>query len=81
MAVSTNGRFIVSGSRDNTIKLWNIQTRGEECTFTQHTSEVASVAVSADGRFIVSGSYDNTIRLGTSKSEGKNSHSQDTQAL
>ena len=63
MAVSADGRFIVSGSEDNTIKVWNIQERREECTFTGHTSAVLSVAVSADGRFIVSGSEDNTIKV------------------
>ena len=63
VAVSADGRFIVSGSDDNTIKVWNIQERREECTFTGHTSDVSSVAVSADGRFIVSGSEDNTIKV------------------
>ena len=63
MSVSADGRFIVSGLGDNTIKVWNIQERREECTFTGHTSYVLSVAVSADGRFIVSGSEDKTIKV------------------
>ena len=50
VAVSADGRFIVSGSEDKTIKVWNILERREECTFTGHTDSVSSVAVSADGR-------------------------------
>ena len=63
VAVSADGRFIVSGSGDKTIKVWNILERREECTFTGHTDFVSSVAVSADGRFIVSGSEDKTIKV------------------
>ena len=63
VAVSADGSFIVSGSGDRTIKVWNILERREECTFTGHTGSVHSVAVSADGRFIVSGSRDETIKI------------------
>ena len=36
VAVSTDGRFIVSGSDDNTIQVWGIVERRKECTFTGH---------------------------------------------
>ena len=58
VAVSADGRFMVSGSDDRRIKIWNLLERREECTLQDTPSVVASVAVSADGRFFVSGSDD-----------------------
>src|SRR5258708_3489126 len=61
---SPNGRHIVSGSSDNTIRTWDVETAaavGEPLT--GHTAGVESVAYSPDGRYIVSGSMDTTIRI------------------
>ena len=61
---SPNGRHIVSGSCDNTIRVWNATTG--QCVagpFEGHTYDVNSVAYSPDGRHIVSCSEDNTIRV------------------
>ena len=63
VGLAANGRFVVSGLADNTIKLWSIFERKEEYTLTGHTDIVASVAISADCKLIVSGSYDKTIKL------------------
>ena len=63
LAVSADGRFLVSGSEDYTVRVWNMQERREECMLKGHTEVVSSVAVSADGRLIVSGSWDNTIKV------------------
>ena len=64
VAFSPDGRHIVSGSNDETIRLWDALTGGEMGNPLQGpTSWVRSVAFSPDGRHIVSGSEDNTIRL------------------
>ena len=63
VVLSADGRFIVSGSDDKTIKLWNIHERKEVCTFTGHTSFIWSVAMSADCKLIASGSEDKTVKL------------------
>ena len=61
---SSDGRYIVSGSDDRTIRLWDAQTGSQVGNpFQGHTSKVWSVAFSSDGRHIVSGSGDCTIRL------------------
>ena len=64
VAYSPDGNQIVSGSWDNTIRVWNIITG--QCVagpFQEHTDAVTSVAYSPDGNKIVSGSDDNTIRV------------------
>src|SRR5712671_6078159 len=64
VAFSRDGSRIVSGSSDNTIRLWDAET-GDPIgkPLEGHSSGVESVAFSPDGCHIVSGSWDKTIRL------------------
>ena len=64
VAFSQDGKYIISGSLDNTIRLWNAQTgKLVSDPFEGHTHWVTSVAFSPDGKYIVSGSRDKTIRI------------------
>ena len=63
VAFSPDGNTIVSGSRDDTIRLWDANTGRLIRTLTGHTGSVLSVAFSSDGNIIASGSGDATIRL------------------
>lgn len=63
VAFSPDGKTLVSGSKDNTIRLWDIQSQKETATLTGHSDSVLSVAFSPDGKTLASGSVDNTIRL------------------
>jgi WD40 repeat protein len=60
---SPDGKTLVSGSGDKTIKLWNVETGQEIRTLKGHDSVVSSVNFSPDGKTLVSGSWDNTIKL------------------
>jgi len=54
----------VSGSWDQTIRVWNAQTGAQVGNpLHGHTSPVNSVEFSPDGRYIVSGSWDQTIQV------------------
>jgi WD40 repeat protein len=63
VAFSPDGRFVLSGSEDQALRLWEVATGQEVHRFTGHTGGVWSVAFSPDGRYVLSGSYDQTLRL------------------
>jgi WD40 repeat protein len=63
VCLSTDNRFALSGSSDNSLKLWDIATGQCLCTFIGHANYVSSVCLSADCRFALSGSWDNTLKL------------------
>jgi WD40 repeat protein len=63
VAVTPDGRYIVSGSLDQTVRVWERDTGKEVQKLTGHQDWVRSVAVTPDGRYIVSGSNDETVRV------------------
>ncbi|OBQ33703.1 MAG: hypothetical protein AN485_18045, partial [Anabaena sp. MDT14b] len=63
VAYSPDGQTLASGSDDNTIKLWNVNTGNLLQTLTGHSQQVRSVAYSPDGQTLASGSVDRTIKL------------------
>jgi len=63
VAYSPDGSRIVSGSDDNTLKIWDASSGKQLATLSGHTSSVDAVAYSPDGSRIVSGSYDNRLKI------------------
>ncbi|CCM06010.1 uncharacterized protein FIBRA_08253 [Fibroporia radiculosa] len=64
VSISHDGRRIVSGSEDRTVRVWDAymgQQLGKPLE--SHTDSIMSVAISHDGRRIASGSNDRTIRV------------------
>jgi hypothetical protein len=63
VSVSPDGRRAVSGSYDNTVRIWDLETGACLRTLAGHSDWVRSVSVSPDGRRVVSGSEDHTVRV------------------
>jgi WD40 repeat protein len=62
IAFSQNGEYIVTASRDRTLRLWDIK-KGQSQLLGSDQLPVWSVAFSPDGKYIVSGSADKTLQL------------------
>ena len=64
VSFSPDGKRIVSGSGDTTLRVWDTQT-GQETLTLQRALKVlsASVSFSPDGKRIVSGGGDKTVKV------------------
>ncbi len=63
VAFSKDDTYIISGSYDGSIKIWNRENGNEIQTLNGHSKEVTSVALSKNDRYIISGSLDKSIKI------------------
>ena len=61
--VTPDGSRVLSGSTDNTMKVWDIDTGECLITIAGHSSSVLATAITSDGSRVVSGSSDNTVKV------------------
>jgi WD40 repeat protein len=63
LAFTPDGRQLISGSRDTTIKIFRMPNGEETRTLRGHTGWIRALAVSPDGRMLVSAGDDQTIKF------------------
>ena len=62
-SIGPHGKYLATGSVDNSVKLWNVESGAEIRTFRGHKSWITSVAILPDGKRLITGSYDQTAIL------------------
>ena len=63
IAVTSDSKYIISGSADKTIRLWDLNSKRQECILQGHSNIVIRIAVTQDNKYIVSASFDKTVRI------------------
>ncbi|MBD2603674.1 CHAT domain-containing protein [Scytonema hofmannii FACHB-248] len=63
LAFSSDGKTLISGSNDETVRLWDLETRQPIHILTAHEKRVKCVGITPDGKMLVSASTDSKIKL------------------
>jgi small GTP-binding protein len=63
VAITLDGKTIVSGSFDRTIKIWDLESGQSRATFQSHLADLNDLAITPDGRIAISVSDDKTIKF------------------
>ncbi|HSK72972.1 MAG TPA: DUF4365 domain-containing protein, partial [Pyrinomonadaceae bacterium] len=63
VTITPDGKQIISGSFDETIRIWDLDSGRCLKTLKGHTSAIWVATITPDGKQIISGSFDDTIRI------------------
>jgi WD40 repeat protein len=66
LAISPDGRWLVTGSFDKTARRWDLAAEDpskSSVALRGHQGPVSHLAISPDGRWLVTASFDDTVRL------------------
>ena len=58
-----DNKYIVSGSSDNTVRIWDINLKKQEAVLQGHHERINCVKLTSDDKYIISTSSDQTIRI------------------
>ena len=70
--MTSDNKYVISGSIDKTIRIWNLLETTQETVLNGHSSSVWSVALTSDNKYIISVSSDKTIRIWNLLDKNKN---------
>jgi WD40 repeat protein len=71
IAITPNGKCLVSASKDKTIKVWNLERGTEKITLKGHYDCVNAIAITPNGKYLVSASSDKTLKVWDLKTKKK----------
>jgi WD40 repeat protein len=63
LAFSSDGRFMISGGSDYTVKLWEVDPGKKLKQFNGHTGTIRALSFSPDDKFILSGAIGGEVKL------------------
>ncbi len=63
VAFSPDGKWVATGSNDNTAKIWNTETGETTMTLEGHSHHISTIAFSPDGTRLATGSEDNKAKI------------------
>jgi WD40 repeat protein len=63
VAFSTDGRWLVSGGEDGSLKFWDPDTAAPPRSFELHKSPIVAIAFAPRGHLVATGSEDESLRL------------------
>jgi WD40 repeat protein len=63
LLVTVDRKFLISSSKDKTIRVWDILNVKEDVVFTEHTWSVTDIDIDPLGLYLVSGGLDGTVNL------------------
>lgn len=78
LKITPDDQFLVSASKDKSIKIWNILSQNLFFSFEGHTSTISSIAITYDCTRVISSGLDRTLKIFnlklTREERGFNSH-------
>ncbi|WP_324633956.1 caspase family protein [Phormidium sp. CCY1219] len=72
LAIDPRSRWLISGSWDNTIKIWDLETGTERQNITEHTNLVREIVLAPSGDRFASASQNGTVKIWRLDPEAEN---------
>jgi WD40 repeat protein len=52
IAITSDNKYVVSGSYDKTLRVWNLDKKTQEVILNGHTSGIRSIAATSDNKYV-----------------------------
>jgi WD40 repeat protein len=63
ITISSDNKYVVSGSSDKIVRVWNLNKKTQKAVLKGHTDYIWCVAITSNNKYVVSGSLDSTLRV------------------